>query len=224
MPDRLEMRERSGPKSQPSGFEQDLLEALDAEQNYKVHTWQHRRDKVRRTLAALQHVFGQSLVLQDHAAREDLALLILALKAENSGYLHPLLKPLDSLNRLPDHAISVQFRRIVLQCVDLLIASGSGREDAFRFVSSELDRRGVPPLKAKPGEPSSFKASTIKRWWSRTRPGRDGNIENEEDAAFLERMAVRHPVSLAEAKAEVRTWLDQPIVRAMSPKGAKPTF
>ena len=196
----------------------DLLGPLEAFPSDPAKDWRRSRDRLRRLIAKLRSAIV-GLPGATGAAVNQLTILELALASLNTGEVHPLLTPLPAMNKLPDSAAADQFRRVVLQCTEHMIASGMGRPKAFKHVADEITARGQGALK---GGGASFSADTVKRWFQAARSSDGSPPENLGDAEWLDRHALNYlGAPLETAKANVRSWLDDPRVRAVFPKVRK---
>lgn len=216
--DRLVVDPQKTADFSPEDWCSDLLGALEAFPSDPAKDWRRSRDRLRRLIAKLRSAIN-GLPGQTRAAADQLTILELALASLNTGEVHPLLTPLPAMNRLPDSAAADQFRRVVLQCTEHMIASGMSRSTAFRYVAAEITARGQGALK---GGSGSFSADTVKRWFQAARSSDQSPAENLGDAEWLDRHALNYlGAPLETARANVRSWLDDPRVRAVFPKVRK---
>lgn len=183
------------------------------------------RWRVQRYLASIQQMFGQHPAFKDHAVRGDLATLILALDALDNYVEHEMLHKRKGANKAPETELGRQFRLTVLQMVDHLISTGMKRNDAYRFVATELTAAGQGALKPGPlGPTPPFDWKTIKRWYEATRfrYKKGKQAEKPEDADWLFwRAHERQCQTLSEAQQSVRRLLAMPVVQALFPKCVK---
>ena len=118
----------------------------------------------------------------------------------------------------PETSLSRHFRLIVLQFFEALIAASVPREEAYKWLASELTKAGAVGRNG-----TEFSASTIKRWYQRTlaHPEKDKDAERKDDAQWLWRRSLgQEPSNAEEVKQWVRSSLQNPLIRALLPKSA----
>lgn len=198
----------------------DLREYLDAALDGGPGTNEDKelRRKARRALSALTFSMGKHPLLRDHEGRGYLVLLSLALEALDSGLCHRMLRKVPGANRPPETSLSRHFRLIVLQSFEALIAASVPREEAYKWLASELTKAGAVGRNG-----TEFSASTIKRWYQRTlaHPEKGKDAERKDDAQWLWRRSLgQEPPNAEEVKQWVRSSLQNPLIRALLPKSA----
>lgn len=219
-PDFITIDSRQEPSFDGQRWVDKLRESLDDALDGNRHHDEGRelRRKARRALSALTSSMGEHPSLRDHEGRPYLVLLSLALDALDYGSCHPMLRKVPGANRPPETKLSRNFRLIVLQFCEELIAAGIPRDEAYGWLASELTKAGAVGRNR-----TEFPAGTIKRWYQRTlaHPEKDKGAEREDDAQWLcWRSLGCEPSSAEEVKLWVRNSLQTPLIRALLPKSA----
>lgn len=204
-----------------SGWEDDLSVTLEALSSEPASNWPMRRARLRRSLAEIRLALAAHPKVGRSEVLDDILLLEFALAGLRVGEVHPLVQPGPRGNRLPDSLAKVQFRRVVLQCCEHLIATHIPRKDAYLFVAGLLQQEGFRAPRAKGDEQTAI-ANLVKRWHQASLPGRSGQYERKEDAYWLDRWASASPAAAdpSEARANARRWLAAPLVKALVAKSA----